>query len=94
MGVIGDQLLGLIGKLHEIEQFGGSLGRGHAVQSVHAAREVQELGSSEPSEERHAFGDDADLPLHLHRMRRQIESENFNSSCAGRKQTGEHFDGG
>jgi len=41
-----------------------------------------EAGQS--SEERHAFGDDADLTLHFDWMLLHIKSENFNSSRAGR----------
>ncbi len=47
----------------------------------------------QPSEQRHTFGDDADLPFDLDGMRGQIESENFNTPGAGREQAGEHFDG-
>src|ERR1700691_2624851 len=40
MGIIGDQLLRLIGELHEVEQFGGATGGGLAVKPVHATSEV------------------------------------------------------
>jgi len=93
VGIIGDQLFRLIGELHEVEEFGGALGGGLAVESVHAAGEVQELGAGEASEERHPFGDDSDLTLHFHWILLQVKAEDFDAARAGRKQAGEHFDG-
>ena len=92
--IVGDQLLGLIGELHEVEQFGRTLGGGYSVEAVHAAREVEELRTGQATEQRHAFGDDADLPLHLNRIFLQIKAEDFDSPGAWREQPGEHFDGG
>src|ERR1700751_639649 len=63
MRVIGNELLGLVGELHEIEEFGGALGGGLTIEAVHAADKIQILRAGEPSEEGHAFGYDADLAL-------------------------------
>ena len=92
--VIGDELFGLVGELHEIEKFGGALGSGLAVEAVHAADKIQIFGAGEASEEGHAFGYDADLTFHLDRVRGQIEAENFDASGRGGEQAGEHLDGG
>src|SRR3984893_14938151 len=40
--IVCDQLLRLIGKLHEVEQFRAALRRGFAVESVHAPRKIKE----------------------------------------------------
>src|SRR5579863_6196502 len=40
VGIVGDELFWLIGELHKVEEFGGALGGGYAVESVHAAGEV------------------------------------------------------
>src|SRR5579863_9294023 len=50
VGIVGDEFLGLVGELHEVEQLGGALGGGFAVQSVHAAGKVQKFGAGETSE--------------------------------------------
>src|SRR5208283_456462 len=92
MRVVGDQLLRMIGELHEVEQLSAALGRGLPVQPIHAAGKVQELSSREPAEQSHAFGDDSDLPLHFYRMRREIEPENFDPPRSWRQQPGEHLD--
>jgi hypothetical protein len=94
VGIVGDQFLGLIGELHEVEQLGGALGGGGAVQAIHASGEVEELGAGEAAEQRHAFGDDADLALDVYGIGVEIETENFDSPGTGREQPGEHLDGG
>ena len=77
--VVGDQLLGLVGELHEFEQFGGAFGGGLAVEAVHASGEAEELGAGEAAEQRHAFGHDADLALDFDRVRVEIEAEDFDA---------------
>src|ERR1700683_2354334 len=44
--VVGDESFRLIGELHEIEQFGGALASGFAVEAVHAADEIQIFSAS------------------------------------------------
>src|SRR5258708_6499839 len=94
MRIIGDQLLRLVSELHEIKQFGSAPGRGFAVEPIHASGEVQKFGSRQTSEERHAFGNHANLPLHIYSMFCEIEPEDFNPSRTRRQQSGEHPDGG
>jgi len=92
--VVGDELFGLVGELHEIEKLGSSFRGDFAVESVHAADKIQIFGSGEATEESHAFGNDADLALHFDRVRGEIEAENFDASSGGSEEAGEHFDGG
>src|SRR5579863_1466009 len=94
VGIVGDEFLGLVGELHEVEQFGGTLGGGFAVQAIHASGEVQEFGSGEAAEQRHAFGDDADLPFDFYGTDVEVESEDLDLPGTGREQSGEHLDGG
>src|SRR5436309_3039565 len=65
-----------------------------AVKSIQAAGEVEKLRSSQTTEQRHAFRDNADLALHFDGILLQIESQDFNPPRTGRQQTGEHLDGG
>ncbi len=62
---VGDELFGVAGEGHEVEQLGGALSRWFRVEAVHAADEVEVLGRGEAAEEGEAFGDDADLALEL-----------------------------
>ena len=50
VGIVGDQFLRLIGELHEVEQLGGALGGGIAVEAVHASGEAEELSAGEATE--------------------------------------------
>ena len=43
VGVVGDEFLRLVGELHEIEQLGGALSRGDAIEAVHASGEAEKL---------------------------------------------------
>src|SRR3984957_17363765 len=94
MRVIGNELLGLVGELHEIEEFGGALGGGLAIEAVHAADKIQILRAGQPSEEGHAFGDDADLALHFDGVGGEIEAEDFDASRGRGEQASEHLDSG
>src|SRR5579864_6544282 len=66
--VVGDELFRLVGEMHEIEELGGSLRCGLAVEAVYASNKIQILGAGETAEEGHAFGHDSNLALHLERM--------------------------
>ena len=65
-----------------------------AIEAVHASGEAEELGAGQTAEQRHAFGHDTDLAFHFDRMSVEIEAEDFDASGTGRKQSGEHLDGG
>src|SRR4051794_39569381 len=94
MRVVRDQLFGLIGELHEIEQLGGSLGGGLPVQAIHASGEAQELGPRQSSKQRHAFGHNANLALNLDRIGIEIKAKYLDAPRSGRQQPRKHFDGG
>src|SRR4051794_17555855 len=91
--VVGDELLGLISKLHEFEQLEGALGGGLAIEAVHASGKAQELSSSQAAEQSHAFGNDADLALHFYRIVVEIEAQDLDASGTGGEQPGQHLDG-
>ena len=80
VGVIRDELLRLIGEAHEVQQLGAALLGGGLVEAVHAADEVQVLGRGEFAEERHAFGHDADVALHLNRVREEVFAEDLDAA--------------
>src|ERR1700722_7256640 len=93
MRVVGDWFFRLIGKLHEVEQLGGSLGRGLAIEAVHASGEAKKFGASEAPKKRHAFRHDSDVALDLDWVGVQIDAENFDAPRARSEQPGQHFDG-
>ena len=70
-------VLGRSHELHEIEQLGGALRGGVAIEAVHAADEVQIFGAGEASEEGHAFGNDANLAFYVDGILHQIDAENL-----------------
>src|SRR2546428_5222179 len=93
MGVVGDEGFRAVGKLHEVEQLGGALRCGRAVQPMQPAGKVQMIRSSKTFEQRQAFGNHADLPLYFDRMLFEIESQQANAAGAGCQQACEHLDG-
>ena len=72
VGEVGDQLLLFVGEVHKFEQLFGALQRGGLVEAVHAADEAEILAGGQAAEQRHAFGNDADLALQLSRVPRQV----------------------
>ena len=78
--VVGDEFLRLVRELHELEQLGGALGSGYAVEAIHASGETEELRARKASEESHAFGHDANLAFDFDRMSVEIEAEDFDLS--------------
>src|ERR1700733_14260405 len=92
--IIGDERFGTIAELHEIEEFGGALRCGLAIEAVHAADEIEIFGAGEPSEKREALRDDADLALHGDRIFFKVDPKNSDAAFAGSEQAGEHFNGG
>src|SRR3984957_9506633 len=51
VGVVGDELFGLVRELHEIEQLGGAPGGGYPVEAIHSSGETEELSTGETSEQ-------------------------------------------
>ena len=94
VGVVGDQRLGAIAELHEIEQLGGALSGDFAIEAVHAADEIEIFRAGEASEKREAFGNDANLAFYGDGIGDEIGAENGHAPFAGREQAGEHLDGG
>ncbi len=94
VGVVGDELFGLVGEAHELEEFGGALGGGGVVEAVHAADEVEVLAGGELAEEGHALGDDADVALDLDGVVEEVFAEDLDGAGAGSEEAGEHLDGG
>jgi hypothetical protein len=94
VGIIGDELVGLIGELHELEKFCCAPGAGVAVEAVHAADEGQVLGSGQAAKQSQTFGYDADLAFNVDDLALEVEPQNFNSARGRSQQPGEHLDGG
>ena len=94
MGIISDERLRPIAELHEIEKLGGALRRRLAIEAVHAAHKIEVFGTGETAEERQAFGNNADLPLHRDGILFKIDSQDSNPAFGGSQQAGEHFDCG
>src|SRR4051812_3833274 len=81
--VVRDKLFGLVGELHELEQLDGALGGGLAIKTVHASGIAQEFSSGQAAEQSHSFGNDADLALHLDRIRIEIDTQNLDPPGSG-----------
>jgi glyoxalase family protein len=94
MGVVGDELFGLVGEAHELEEFGGALGGGGFVEAVHAADEVEVFAGGEFAEESHAFGDDADMAFDVDGIVEEVFAEDLDGAGGGSEEAGEHFDSG
>ena len=94
VGIIGDELVGLIGELHELEELCRAPGAGVAVEAVHAADEGQVLGSGQAAKESQTLGYDADLAFNVDDLVLEVEPQNFNSARGRSQQPGQHLDGG
>ena len=94
VGEVGDELFGVGGETHEVEQLVGAGCGGGGVQAVHAADEAEVLGGGEAAEEGEAFGDDADLTLELDGVGGEVLAEDLDGARGGGEQAGEHLDGG
>ena len=79
VGVVGDELFRLVSEVHEVQQFGGSLGGSLSIETVHSSGKIEKLGTCQSSEQRHALGHDSDLLLYFHRIFLQIEAENLDA---------------
>ncbi len=75
VGEVGDQLFGLVGEVHEVEEFVGAAVGGFAVEAVHAADEAEIFRRGEAAEEGEAFGDDADLALDVEGVGGEVDAK-------------------
>src|SRR3984957_9295130 len=70
--IVRDDGFGAVGELHEFEQLLGALAGGGTVEAIHAADEIEILGTGQALEKPHAFGHDTDLPLYFDGVRGKI----------------------
>ena len=94
MRVVGHQLIGRSGKIHEFQQFGSALGCGIAVQAIHPPYKIEQLCSGEPLKQRQPFRHDSNAAFHLHAVLLKVIAEDANLSTGRTQQACKHFDGG